>query len=134
MLVRGLVIIIEATNAGLLLILDNLLSQNLKLKLHKVDLLLQVDDVVVGCIDVRVISELAGSLLLLLLSSEIHCDGRLITCAVAEAASTEGSPAFERAASYIFQIQIKHETSERWYFYIDNLLAPPAVLPNDCIV
>ena len=106
MLMRGLVIIVEATDAGLLLVLDHLLSQDFQLELHEVDLLLQVDDVVVRGINVRVLTELAGSLLLLLLASEIHGDGRLVAGAIAETAATKVASAFEGAANYIFQIQI----------------------------
>ena len=106
MLVRGLVIIVEATDAGLLLVLDHLLTQDFQLELHEVDLLLQVDDVVIGRINVRVLTELAGSLLLLLLTSEIHGDGRLVAAAISETAAAKVASALERATNYNFQIQI----------------------------
>ena len=106
MLMRGLVIIVEATDAGLLLIFDHLLSQDFQLELHEVDLLLQVDDVVIRSVYVRVLTELAGSLLLLLLTSEIHGDGRLIATAISETAAAKVASALERATNYNFQIQI----------------------------
>ena len=74
-LVRGLIVIVEAANARLLLILDHFFPQNFEFQLHEVDLLLQVDDVVICGVDVGVLPKLAGSLLLLLLATEVHCDG-----------------------------------------------------------
>ena len=71
-LVTGLIIVVQATNAALLLIFDHLLTQDFELQFHEVDLLLQVDDVLIGLVHVRVATELPRSELLLLLASEVH--------------------------------------------------------------
>ena len=72
MLVTGLIIVVQAANAALLLIFDHLLTQDFELQFHEVDLLLQVDDVLIGLVHVRVATELPRSELLLLLASEVH--------------------------------------------------------------
>jgi len=74
-LVRGLIVVVHASNARLLLILDDLLAQDFELQLHEMDLLLQVNDIIIGCIDIRVLPELARIQLLLLLTTEVHGDG-----------------------------------------------------------
>ncbi len=82
MLMTCLVIIIQRANAGLLLILDDLFAQDFKLKLHKVNLLLQIYNIVVCGIHVGVVAKLTYSRLLLLLASEVHSDCRLIAAGV----------------------------------------------------
>lgn len=70
-----LVIVEEAADAGLLLVFSHLFSEDFQLQLHKVDLLLQVDYVLICWVDVGIVSELARSQLLLVLPSEIHGNG-----------------------------------------------------------
>ena len=70
-----LVIVIQATNSTLLLIFNDLLSEDFKLKLHKVDLLLQVNDILISLVHVRVVTQLPWSQLLLLLATEVHSHG-----------------------------------------------------------
>jgi hypothetical protein len=49
-LVRSLLIVEQAADAGTLLVLDDLLFQNLELELHEVNLLLQVLNVESRCV------------------------------------------------------------------------------------
>ena len=44
-LVRGLIVVEEGTDAGLLLVFVDFLSEDFQFKLHEMNLLLQVDDV-----------------------------------------------------------------------------------------
>jgi len=74
MLMTGLVIIIQGANTGLLLILNDLFAQDFKLELHKVNLLLQIYNIVVGGVHVGIVAKLAYSRLLLLLASKVHSD------------------------------------------------------------
>ena len=67
-----LVIVIQATDSTLLLIFNDLLSEDFKLKLHEVDLLLQVNDILISLVHVRVVTQLPRSQLLLLLATEVH--------------------------------------------------------------
>lgn len=101
-LMTALVIVVETADARLLLVLQHFLFQNFELKFHKVNLLLQVHDVLVLAVAlVRINAELARGLLALLLPAEIHCDSRLVSSIVAEGATTsEIGTAFQIAASY----------------------------------
>lgn len=94
MLVTRLIVIIKVAYARLLLIFDYLFTQNFKLKLHEVDLLLQIDDVIVHGVHVGVGSQLAWILLLFFLSSEVHRHRRIISTAVAEGASSRKIASF----------------------------------------
>ena len=81
MLVRGLVVVVEAADARLLRVLNHFVAQNLELQLHKVDLLLQVDDVVVSLIHIGIATN-QTCLRLSLLSSELHLLHRIVSSAV----------------------------------------------------
>lgn len=99
-LVAGLVVVVQTTDTRLLLVLQNLLFQNLQLELHKVDLLLQVDNVLVLRVNVWIITQLARCLLFLLLAAEIHGHSRLIALVAAKGATTsEIRSAFQITAS-----------------------------------
>lgn len=84
MLVTCFVIIVEGADAGLLFILDDLFAEDFELKLHKVDLLLQIDNVSVGGVHVWVLPKLSHGRLFLLLASEVHSYGRLVACRIAK--------------------------------------------------
>ena len=60
----------------------------------------EVDDVIVGGVDVGVLAELTWCQLLFLLSAEIHRNSRFVSGAVAEAAATKVAAPFQTAASY----------------------------------
>ena len=100
MLMRCFIVIVETANARLLLILDDLLAQDLQLKLHEVDLLLQVDDVIVGGVDVGVLAKLTRCQLFFLLSAEIHRNCGIVSGVIAEATATKVATPFQTAASY----------------------------------
>ena len=71
-LVRGLLVVVEAADARLLLVLDHFLLQYFQFQLHEVDLLLQIDDVLVCVVDVWILAQgtrLRGALFL---ASEVH--------------------------------------------------------------
>ena len=106
-LVGSLVVIVETPNAALLLIFDHFLPQDLQLQLHKVDLLLQVDDVVISGVNVRVLTKLAWRQLLFLLAAEVHSDGGLVTTTVAEVSSAEVRATFQATATYHTQFKFK---------------------------
>ena len=110
-LMGRLVIVVQAANARLLFVFNDFLSQNFELKLHEVNLLLQVDDVLVSGIHVGVAAELAWLLLALLLASEVHRRGRVVasTAAVRPASSEIGS-AFHSASA--FNVERKMEKLE----------------------
>lgn len=74
MLMTCLVIVIEGPDARFLLILNDLFAQDFKLELHKVNLLLQIYNIVVGGVHVGIVAKLAYSRLLLLLASKVHSD------------------------------------------------------------
>ena len=57
------VIIVQISNARLLFVFLDLFAKDFELKLHEVDLLLQVYDILVRWVDVWVIAELTWSLL-----------------------------------------------------------------------
>ena len=87
MLVRCLVVIVQTANARLLLVLDDLLPENLQLKFHEVDLLLQVDDVFVCRVDIGVGAKLTRCKLLFLLTTEVHGRSAVVTRAATEGTS-----------------------------------------------
>ena len=94
-LVGCFIIIVKIADAGFLLVFLNFFAENFELKLHKVDLLLQVDDVIICCVDVGVVSDLAWSLLAFVLAAEVHHRGGLISRTVSERA-----PCYEVAAAF----------------------------------
>ena len=71
-LVRGLLVVVEAADARLLLILDHFLLKYFEFQLHEVDLLLQIDDVLVCVIDVWILAESTWLWCALFLASEVH--------------------------------------------------------------
>ena len=82
------------------------------------DLLLEVDDVFIGGVDVGVVAQLTWGLLSLVLSAEIHRHGRLIACVIAKGATTsEIGTAFQIAASYrkdkfkFERLKLRHENT-----------------------
>ena len=83
-LVTGLLIIVQTAYSRLGRVLDNFLSQDLKLEFHEVDLLLQVDDVLVSVIHVWVSSEDTWHRSALLLPIELHFTHRVVTRWVTE--------------------------------------------------
>ena len=83
-LMACLVVVIKIADAGFLLILKDLLPQNLELKLHEVDLLLKVDDVLVRVVIVGVFTESTRVLLAFLLTSELHSYASIVAAAVAK--------------------------------------------------
>ena len=95
-LVARLVVVVQAANARLLLVLEHLLFQDFQLELHEVDLLLKVHDVIVFFVShIRIVAQLAGRLLPFVLTSEVHCHGGAIACVVAE-----GPPASKIGATF----------------------------------
>jgi len=88
MLVRGLVVVVEAADARLLRVLNHFVAQNLKLQLHKVDLLLQVDNVLVSLIHIGIASK-QTCLRLSLLPSELHLLHGLVSTAVSVGSASE---------------------------------------------
>ena len=90
MLVRGFVVVEEGADARLLLVFGDLFSEDFQFKLHEVDLLLQVDDVLVcRIVFVGVATEGFARAAFLLLTVELHHVGiRVVTSAVAEWSST----------------------------------------------
>lgn len=71
-LVRALVIVVEASDTRLCLVLIHLLLQNLEFQRHEVNLLLQIDDVLIGSVFVRVLAEHPRLRRALLLAPELH--------------------------------------------------------------
>ena len=78
------VIIVQISNARLLFVFLDFFAKDFELKLHEVDLLLQVYDVLVRWVDVGVIAKLAWSLLFFVLTTEVHHSGGLVSRAVSE--------------------------------------------------
>ena len=77
-LVTGLVIVVQATNTALFLILNDLFFQNFKFQVHEVDLLLQVQDVVIAeLVHIRVITHYA--LVFFVLPMELHLHSGFVT-------------------------------------------------------
>ena len=77
-LVGGLVVVVERANATLALVLNHLVAQDLHFQLHKVNLLLQVADVLVLHIHVRVRSQRARFWSASVLPAEVHFNRRRI--------------------------------------------------------
>ena len=85
MLVRRLVVVEKCSDSRILLVLINLLAQDLELKLHEVNLLLQVDDVLIrGVVIVWVATELLAVRAAFLLPVELHLVHRVVACRVSE--------------------------------------------------
>jgi hypothetical protein len=86
MLVRCLVVVKEASNASLVLIINNFLLQDLKFEVHKVHLLLKVRDVLfLDVVFVGVVSKTV--LAILILASELD-GGRFVALAVKQASAS----------------------------------------------
>ena len=77
MLVRCLLIVEQRSDAGVLLVINNLLLQDFQLKLHEMNLLLEVADVLVLNILIWVLAE--GVILSFVLSSKLDCVCRFVT-------------------------------------------------------
>jgi len=88
MLVRGLVVVVEAADARFLRVLNHFVAQNLELQLHKVDLLLQVDNVIVSLVHIGIATN-QTCLRLSLLSSELHLMHGLVSAAISVGSASE---------------------------------------------
>jgi len=91
------VIIVQISNARLLFVFLDLFAKDFELKLHEVDLLLQVYDILVRWVDVWVIAELTWSLLFFVLTTEVHHDSGLVSRAVSERAGSSEAATFLEA-------------------------------------
>ena len=78
MLVRALIVVIQAANARLCRVLQHLLLQNLQLERHEVYLLLQVDDVLVVSVIIGIVTDEARLGCSLVLPIEIHLVDRVV--------------------------------------------------------
>ena len=129
MLMTGLIIVVEVTDSRLLFVFEDLLFQNFELELHKVNLLLQVNDVVILGVLVGVHTELTWVLLALILPTEVHHRGRIVASIAAEGASTtEVGSTFQRTAAY--REMSKNSNLKTTGKMVCNLLAAPAVRPK----
>ena len=95
-LMRSLFVVKETANARFLLIFGHFLSQDLEFKLHKVNLLLQVHNVLVSGIHVGVVPQLPRRELLLVLAPKVHLHCGLVVLAVSE--RSEVSATFQTSA------------------------------------
>ena len=105
MLVWALLVVEHATDTRLFLIFDHLLLENFELECHKVDLLLQIDNIVVSCIFVWILSNYTRCALIL--STELHLMHWVVVCVVSKclyaASSWREVSSFTNAAStYLF--------------------------------
>ena len=78
MLMRALVVVIQAANARLCRVLHHLLLQNLQLERHEVYLLLQVDDVLVVSVIIWIVTDEARLGCSLVLPIKIHLVDRVV--------------------------------------------------------
>jgi len=79
MLMRGLIIIVETANIGLFFVFHYFFAQDLELKIHKMQLLLEIFDVLV-CY--RVVWILKLKFVFHILTSEVHFNSRFVTCRI----------------------------------------------------
>jgi hypothetical protein len=77
-LVLRLVVIVQATDARFLLVLLDLFSEDLELKVHEVELLLEIFDVLIN-LRAWIVRVQELFLVVQILTSEVHLDGGLVT-------------------------------------------------------
>ena len=80
-LVGSLVVVVQAANARLLFILKDFLLEYFQLKLHKVDLLVQIGDVLILRRLVRILPQHRVIPYVLVLPAEVHVHRRLVIVA-----------------------------------------------------